>query len=386
MPLEKRRFIVIREGCSDEACCRLVALRGGRVVKRLPIVGAIVVEGYPEGALDELRALPDVAQIEDDLTIRALGGSSASWSQWVDPRRDRPWAWTPVGVSAALPQRERAPQIPWGVRHVGAPLVWPQAKGKGARVAVVDTGIDSEHPELEGRVAGGYGATGEGWSDENGHGTHVAGTVAAAGRFGGVVGVAPEAKLLAVRVLGRYGQGRLSDLIDGLGWCLEHRVDVVNLSLGTAEGHPLMERAIARLIDASILVVAAAGNSGPGPDTLEYPGACAGVISVGAISPDGRVARFSSRGPSLSLAAPGVGILSTWPGGEYRSLDGTSMAAPHVAGVAALLISREGKTARSASVEGALLGGALPLEGWGLEDQGRGVVCAPRSFRLGEPV
>lgn len=383
--MQKRRLIVIREGCSDETCCRFVALRGGRVVKRLGIVGAIVVEGYPESALDELLALSDVAQIEEDLTIYALGAPTGAWSKRGERAAGRPWAWTPVArgaASAAPPRRKVAFEVPWGVRRVGAPEVWREARGRGVRVAVVDTGIDPEHPDLKGRLSGGYGATGDGWSDANGHGTHVAGTVAASGA-GRVIGVAPDAELLAVRVLGPYGNGRLSDLIDGLGWCLEQRVDVINLSLGTKEGHPLMEKAIARLVDASILVVAAAGNSGPGPDTLEYPGACAGVISVGAISAEGEVAAFSSRGPGLSVAAPGAGILSTWPGGEYRSLDGTSMASPHVAGVAALLLSREGRAAGAASVEAAILEGAVPLEGWGAEAQGRGVVCAPRSFRAG---
>ena len=380
--MEKRRLIVLREGCSDDACCRLVALRGGRVVKRLGIVGALVVEGYPDGALSELLSLPDVAQVVDDLKIGALGESAGGRREREAPEGARRWAWSSLEESArGDTERGEAATIPWGVRRVGAPAVWAATRGAGVRVAVVDTGIDPDHPDLEGRVAGGYGATGEGWSDANGHGTHVAGTVAAAGRPGGVAGVAPEAELLAVRVLGPSGEGNLSDLLDGLGWCLEHRVHIVNMSLGAKEGHPLMEKAVARLIEAGIVVVAAAGNSGPGPETLEYPGACPGVISVGAISPEGEVAPFSSRGRRLSVAAPGVGILSTWPGGEYRSLSGTSMAAPHVAGVAALLLSRPGAASGVRSVEGAILQGALPLEGWGREAQGSGVVCAPRAFQ-----
>lgn len=380
--MEKRRLIVLREGCSGDACCRLVALRGGRVVKRLGIVDAIVVEGYPDGALGELLSHPDVAQVVDDLQIRALEEGAEGWSVRGAPESARQGVWDFSGRGAGRkPQRDGPVAIPWGVRRVGAPDVWPETRGAGVRVAVVDTGIDATHPDLEGRVTGGYGATGEGWHDANGHGTHVAGTVAAAGRPGGVAGVAPEAELLAVRVLGPFGEGSLSDLLDGLGWCLGCGVHVVNLSLGAKEGHPLMEKAVARLIEAGIVVVAAAGNSGPGPDTLEYPGACPGVISVGAISPGGEVAPFSSRGRRLSVSAPGVGILSTWPGGEYRRLSGTSMAAPHVAGVAALLLSRPGAAAGVRSVEGAILQGALPLEGWGREAQGNGVVCAPRAFQ-----
>src|SRR5690606_13760420 len=188
------------------------------------------------------------------------------------------------------------------------------------------------------------------YEDENGHGTHVAGIVAATGAPGGVFGVAPKAELLAVRVLDENGSGSLSDLIDGLSWTSGSGAHIVNLSLGSPLNNPLLERAIKALIQRGVLVVAAVGNSGPQIGSVGYPAKLEGVIGVGASDRDDGIATFSSRGCGVDLAAPGVGVRSTWIGGGYRTMSGTSMAAPHVAGVCALLWSRaqEARSARAA--------------------------------------
>src|SRR5690606_37466456 len=130
---------------------------------------------------------------------------------------------------------------------------------------------DVDHPDLRERIGGGYTALGKGFTDENGHGTHVAGTIAAAGVAGGVYGVAPRAELFPVRVLDESGSGSLSTLIDGLTWCVQAGIEIANISLGSPVGSTALERAVRRAAERGVLLVAAAGNSGPRDESLEYP-------------------------------------------------------------------------------------------------------------------
>lgn len=332
-------MIVLKEGHPDDPCCHAAVRLGGIIVKRLPLVNAVVVQGLDENAVKMLRFRYDVESVEDDIAVRAVGlGPLSNRSAGM---RGKTFI-TPIASDKTFPIWRYPPSrgvrpvgIPWGVKRVGAPQVWKRTKGEGVRVAVVDTGIDANHPDLKDRVIAGYSAIPGHWTDENGHGTHVAGTVAASGKTG-VYGVAPLADLLAVRVLDGSGGGSLSDLIDGLGWSLDHGAQVINMSLGTPRGHRLLERAVKALSARGVLVVAAAGNSGPGADSVEYPASYASVVAVAAIDQHGQIPSFSSRGPQLDVTAPGSDILSTWPPDRWQRLSGTSMAAPHVAGVAAL--------------------------------------------------
>lgn len=249
---------------------------------------------------------------------------------------------------------------------IRAPRVWDAGfTGQGVRVAIVDTGIDLEHPDLQGRIADVTDFTGEGPDDNNGHGTHVASIAAG----GGVVsngkyrGVAPGATILAAKVLRRDGSGTQSDVMAGIEWAVRNGAQVINLSLGgpptPCDGTDALSELVDAAVEAGAVLCVAAGNSGPGPGTVGSPGCARRVITVGATESDpsteyDRVARFSSRGPTADgrvkpdLAFPGVDIIAARAGGtslgtivndHYTTLSGTSMATPHATGVAALLLS-----------------------------------------------
>lgn len=359
----QRNLVILAPEAVEEECCRAVVRLGGRVVKRLSLIRALVVEGLDQERCSLLGRRHGVEGIEDDIPVRAIGAVVA-----------RPWR--PLRVEQCCGV------VPWGVRRVGAPQIWRLTRGEDVAVAILDTGISFDHPDLAPRLRAVYNAVGGSDEDHNGHGTHVAGIVAGCGVPGGVYGVAPKASLLAVKVLGDDGSGRLSDIIDGLDWCVKKGAPIANLSLGTPVPHPLLKKAVDQAAAAGVLVVAAAGNSGPSPQTLEYPAAYESALAVGACDPSGGVASFSSRGAGLDVVAPGKDIYSTWLRDGYRRLDGTSMAAPHVAGVAALLLAaaRFSGDRAGAWLREALLRGAEPLRGLLPEAQGKGVISAPRAL------
>ena len=212
--------------------------------------------------------------------------------------------------------------------------------GKNIHVYVVDTGIYSDHNEFSGRVGNGFSAVrdGRGSEDCNGHGTHVAGTIA-----GQRYGVAKDAIVHAVRVLNCRGSGSTSGVVSGLSWVLENaqRPAVVNMSLGGPRSRTL-DRAIERLTSAGINVVVAAGNDSS--DACNYsPSAVSSALTVGSSNRNDNRSSFSNYGRCLDLFAPGERITSAWIGeaGSNRTTSGTSMASPHVAGVAALYLEAD---------------------------------------------
>jgi len=247
----------------------------------------------------------------------------------------------------------------WNLDMIGVPEAWatnangPGATGKGVTIAVVDTGIDYNHIEFKGRIGAGYDFV-DGDSiaeDANGHGTHVAGTIAAAKDGRGITGVAHDATIMPIRVLDEDGGGYLSDVIRGVRWATNNGADVINLSLGGTGYSQAMADAIRHASRRGTVVVMAAGNAGEA--SPEYPAAHAvdHGIAVGAVQRDGRLANFSNRAGSQPLdyvTAPGVGITSSLPGNRYGRYSGTSMAAPHVAGVAGLLKSHNSMLSSSA--------------------------------------
>ncbi|WP_050616367.1 S8 family peptidase [Bacillus testis] len=237
-------------------------------------------------------------------------------------------------------------EVPEGLELIQTPYFWEKSKGKGMVVAILDTGCDLEHPDLKDRIIGGRNFTDDDsgradlFKDYNGHGTHVAGTVAATENGTGVVGVAPEASLLIVKVLDKNGSGTYDSVIQGIQYAVEQRADIISMSLGGPEDMPELHQAIKEAVDQGILVVCAAGNGGDGdPETeeLDYPGCYNEVISVGAVDFDRRSSRFSNSNNELDLVAPGEKIRSTYLNGKYATLSGTSMATPHVSGALALL-------------------------------------------------
>lgn len=228
----------------------------------------------------------------------------------------------------------------WGVSVVNATYAWNNGyTGKGVKVAVLDSGIDTHHEDLT--VAGGASFVDytTSYDDDNGHGTHVAGVIGAKNNDVGVVGVAPDAELYALKVLDSTGKGYLSDVIAGIDWAVDNKMDVLNMSLTTSIDSPALHNAVDQAYANGLLVVAAAGNTGNAEgsgDTIQYPAKYSSVIAVGAVDQNNQRAAFSATGSKLELVAPGVGVASTSLHG-YDASNGTSMAASFVTGELALL-------------------------------------------------
>ena len=234
---------------------------------------------------------------------------------------------------------------PWGINRIGADVAHNNGyTGSGAHVAVIDTGIESDHPDLEANLGyGGYAVAcsgsgcNYGWDDDNGHGTHCAGTVGAALNGFGVAGVAPDVTLHAVKVLDANGSGSYSNIAAGIEWTADQGWDVGSLSLGGGYSS-VVHDACTYAYNNGVLLSAAAGNSGC-YGCVGYPAALDECIAVSATDQNDNLASFSSYGPEIELAAPGVDVWSTYIGGGYDQLNGTSMACPHVSGAAAQLMS-----------------------------------------------
>jgi type VII secretion-associated serine protease mycosin len=213
--------------------------------------------------------------------------------------------------------------------------------GQGVTIAILDSGIDANHPEFFGRVSSGYDFVNDDSNpnDDNGHGTMVAGVAAAAANNKiGIAGIAYKATILPIKVLDEDGAGDDADLIDGIEFAVAQGADVINMSLGGPANSAPLNDAIDDAIAAGVVVVAAAGNSGAGE--LSYPAAYDPVLAVGATGDDGTLAYFSTWGWWVDIAAPGVGIVSTYPAAgtaeAYEVASGTSFSSPIVAGVAAM--------------------------------------------------
>jgi subtilisin family serine protease len=314
-----RKIVRFRAGFVNAPARDALAKHGGRTIKELRLVGGASVYLPSGAAAQQLAKDPNVLSIEDDIVVKALKR----------PAR---------GGGGTQP----AQQLPWGVNRIDADLVWPLTTADPIKVGIIDTGIDSTHPDLVANIKGGVSEVSytTSWNDDNGHGTHVAGITAAANNTIGVVGAAPNADLYAIKVLNRNGSGYLSDIISGLDWAVANGMQVVNMSLGTSTYSSSLDLACRRTAAAGVVEVAAAGNDGPYANSVDYPGACSGVIAVGATDSNNNIASFSSRGPQVAVSAPGVSIYSTYKGGGYSTLSGTSMASPHVTGSVALMLTQ----------------------------------------------
>ena len=286
--------------------------------------GSAVVGRFDQGTVESLRNSGAVRYVEENGRMEAYGAVPDS-----------------TGVAPDIDD-----DIPYGIDLTGASdAIEDGITGSGTTIAIVDTGIDPDHETLAENVVGGY-ATEEAacgdcevpWDDDEGHGTHVAGTAAAAQNGVGVVGVAPEADLLGVKVLGGDGSGSFAEVAEGIEWSVDNGADVINLSLGGPESDVVGD-AIEYAEANGVVPVAAAGNSGPCSDCVGYPAAEPGAIAVSSTDESDSLSFFSSTGPEVDIAAPGSSVESTLPGDDYGSLSGTSMASPHVAGAAASVLS-----------------------------------------------
>ncbi len=230
--------------------------------------------------------------------------------------------------------------VPWGVKQIKAPQLWPLTMGSSVRIGVVDTGVDFGHPDLRPSLAHGINLLKRNSlpHDDNGHGTHIAGTIAASNQRRGIMGVAPRATIYPVKAFDRHGIAHISDIILAIHWCIDNRMDIINMSFGMKTRNTLLLNAIRHAYRTGILVVASSGNDGT-PRSVDYPARFLQTISVGATSRNRTICSFSNRGKGIDIFAPGERIFSTWPGGRYNELSGTSMAASHVTGTLALILA-----------------------------------------------
>ncbi len=288
---------------------------------------------------------------------------------------------------------ESASEIPEGIQMINAPHLWDAGKkGEGVVVAIIDTGCQTDHPDLAGRIIGGrnftcdYAMDPDKYEDNNGHGTHVAGTIAAIENDTGVVGAAPLVKLLIVKVLDKNGGGSYQSIIEGINYAVSwrgengERVRVISMSLGGPSDVTKLHKAVQDAVAANILVVCAAGNEGDNnsnTNELSYPAAYDEAIAVGAVDFNKKIAKFSNSNDNVDLVAPGVGILSTYIGGKYATLNGTSMATPHVSGALALIINESevnfGRTLTEAELYAQLVKKTVSI-GIDKRSQGNGLI------------
>lgn len=312
-----------------------------RVKYKFGIIPAVAADVTP-AQLEELRKNPNVAYVEPDATAYAT-----------------------------------ADAVYWDMTNISATKVWPTNTGTGVRVAVIDTGIDYRHADLAPNYAGGYNFVARNTNplDDNGHGTHVSGTIAAAVDGNGIKGVAPTAKLYALKVLNSSGAGSYSNIIAALQWCVANKMQIASMSLGASVNSKALHDACTNAYKGGVLLVAAAGNSGTSGGagiTVEFPAAYSACIAVGAVDNNNVRPYWSSTGPKVELAAPGVSITSDRLGGGLAVMSGTSMACPHVAGVAALVyasgVSKPAwvRQRLDASVIDLGVPGRDPLYGYGL--------------------
>ncbi|MGW1229100.1 type VII secretion-associated serine protease mycosin [Streptomyces sp. NPDC002530] len=288
------------------------------------------------------------------------------------------------GGECAFPMREQFAGRPWPLQRILLDALWKDTRGEGVRVAVVDTGVDTANPQLTAAVdrSAGIdytGTGGDGTLDGSGHGTKVAGIIAARPRAGtGFVGLAPGATLIPVRQNDGRHSGRDSTMAAGIDHAVAHGAEVINISQDTSR--PLTEdsvlgRAVARAVAKDVVVVASAGNDGAdGRSRNTYPAAFPGVLAVAASDRDEERADFSQPGGFVDVAAPGVDIVSTVPGNGQCTDSGTSFSAPYVSGVVALMRAKYPEwtaaqiVARLEQTAQRPVNGRDPFVGWGVVD------------------
>ena len=361
-------------GVAQAADTIVVGLRPGA----LAATALDAADAVQVGAVPRLRVVVvHVAPAHGSAALRALRRSRAV--RYAEPLRRL------QALADVVPDPGRAQQ--WGLDAIGADAAWAVTRGAGVVVAVVDTGV-APAPDLDGRLLPGWNvlARSEDAADDNGHGTHVAGTVAEVGGNGlAESGVAPEASILPVKVLDSTGAGSDAEVAAGIVWAADHDARIINLSLGGSQPSTVLADGVAYARTRGVLIVAAAGNDG---GAVGVPARLAGVVAVGAVDSTRVRAPFSAGGRALDLVAPGVDIVQqTLDGvGGYadRSWSGTSMASPQVAGVAALALAA-GRAKTAAGLARLLTRTALDLGVPGRDPAyGAGLVRADAA--LGVPV
>lgn len=391
-----RRVVQFQEGTPWPVQQQVVADSGSRLLRALPLINGVSIvlpAADPAAALTYLQSHPAVAGVHSDPRFRAHGvaaviaqGAGADGAGADGAGADGAGADHVVFVTPVAPPKREL--YPWGIERIGAADVHddrPRVTGDGVKVAVFDTGIDRRHPDLARNIAGGFNAIADAdpddYNDDNGHGTAMAGIIAAGANRQGVIGAAPDARLYVVKVLDKNGSGHTSDTIYALGEIVSRPdIRLINMSYGTSLVWPLFPVAVQRAAQAGKIIVTARGNGctgagmtahgagadgagadgagadgagadGAGADggcnafAVKYPAAYPEVIAVGATTVTNEVPSYSLSG-WVDMVAPGGGgdsaepILTTNLGRGYGVIIGTSPAAAHVSGAVALMLQR----------------------------------------------
>ncbi|MFC7791262.1 S8 family peptidase [Streptomyces cinereoruber] len=352
---------LIRQGYDDAATTALplIAVYGSDVARSVPLAPRGARRGQVLKAVDGVALQAEKKAAATFWAEVGLSGADAPKARTASGTETASGKQTASGIEKLWLDRKVEATLERSTQQVHAPEAWAAGyDGKGTRVAVLDTGADTDHPDLKGRVVASENFTdSDTTGDRQGHGTHTLSTVGGSGAASGgkKKGVAPGAELLNGKVLDDSGSGAISWIIAGMEWAVAQGADVVSMSLGspvpTDCTDPMSVAAEELARNEGTLFVVAAGNTGPSLNTVSSPGCAPGVLTVGATDRDDSTAYFSSRGPTIvnhtlkpEIAAPGVAISAAAASGRgvyaYQSMSGTSMATPHVAGAAAIVKQR----------------------------------------------
>lgn len=285
-------------------------------IHQVPLIHAWICPVHPNFPLHEMRKITYnyhlVVEEDKQLTMHTLSHKPINWEQG----------------------------IPWGIHHIKAPQVWNKTTGHRTHIGVIDTGVDFQHPDLRHSLMRGVNFVQQKILpyDDNGHGTHIAGTIAAANQLYGIVGVAPRALIYPVKAFDKNGAAYVSDIIRGIDWCVQQGVDIINMSFGMKIRSKSLFQAVVNAYNAGVIIVASSGNDAK-RKTIDYPARYLQTIAVGAANRNQKIASFSNSGRYVDIYAPGEKIISSWLKGNYQEMSGTSMATSHVSGAIALLLA-----------------------------------------------
>lgn len=323
-PTAARRHIIrFRSGIAFRKCMKLMKrLRPNEAACPIQPLRMIHAFACPLRSHAKLASFPFIRNIEVDTKMSVHSLSSS--------------------LDAIHRSTAKKPVIPWGVQRIKAPQAWAYSEGKHVDVGVIDTGIDYSHPDLRDCIGKGLNLIHHHLPpiDDNGHGTHIAGIIAASSASGGIMGVAPKAIIHPVKAFDRTGSAFVSDIIYGMDWCVQNRIPIINMSFGMKTYSRSLEEAVREAYRAGCVIVASSGNDGR-RSGVDYPAQFAQSISVGATNEQKKIAPFSNRGKRIDIYAPGSKIYSTSLYGKYSELSGTSMATSHVSGVIALMLAKK---------------------------------------------